>query len=135
MKSHVDPDATEGCQTGSPQVASNSVYGIISGPSNEYQRLNWRHWQHRQLKEQRGGQTAGATGAKQVAWGSQATGVASAARAARETLAAQAAEVGLEEWVGPKTLIILYRSFIFRYSVLTVHKHTYNIWYLPWFKR
>ncbi len=26
MRSHVDPDATEGCQTGSPQVASNSVY-------------------------------------------------------------------------------------------------------------
>ena len=40
MRSHVDPDATEGCQTGSPQVASNLVYGIISGASYEYQRLN-----------------------------------------------------------------------------------------------
>ncbi len=36
MRSHVDPDATE---SGSPQVASNSVYGIISGASYEYQRL------------------------------------------------------------------------------------------------
>ncbi len=40
MRSHVDCDATEGCQTGSPQVASNSVYGIISGASYEYQRLS-----------------------------------------------------------------------------------------------
>ncbi len=35
MRSHVDPDATEGCHTGSPQVASTSVYGIISGASYE----------------------------------------------------------------------------------------------------
>ena len=35
MRSHVEPDATEGCQPGSPQVASNSVYGIISGGSHE----------------------------------------------------------------------------------------------------
>ena len=41
MRSHVDPDAIEGCQTGSPQVASNSVYGIISGTSYEDQRLRW----------------------------------------------------------------------------------------------
>ena len=39
MRSHVDPDATEGCQTGSPQVASMPVYGIISDASYEYQRL------------------------------------------------------------------------------------------------
>ena len=36
MRSHVEPDATEGCQIGSPQVASNSVYGIISGASFGY---------------------------------------------------------------------------------------------------
>ncbi len=58
MRSHVDPDATEGSQTASLQVASNSVYGIISGASYEYQRLRygycsldvnlppafWGHW-------------------------------------------------------------------------------------------
>ncbi len=48
MRSHGDPDTTEGCQTGSPQVASNSVYGIISGASYEYQRLIMQNvfWYH-----------------------------------------------------------------------------------------
>ncbi len=42
MRSHVDPDSTEGCQTGSPQEASNSVYGLNSGASHEYQRLKFK---------------------------------------------------------------------------------------------
>ncbi len=45
MRSYVQPDATE---SGSPQMASNSVYGIISGTSYEYQRLQ-SHFYHNEL--------------------------------------------------------------------------------------